>query len=599
MCGIYGFWKNSPLTEHDIQHGRVAIQDLKHRGPDNQSDWYDTPTGIFLAHARLSILDLSDHSNQPMQRDGTVLTYNGEIYNYKEIANTLRTHGIEIATQGDTEVLLQAWRYWGDKCLDHFDGMFAFALYHQNTLHLCTDPFGEKPIYWIQTETGFYFASEPAPLVKQLDLKPEFSAEDIASFLCLGFLTAPNTGYHGLNRLPPGTHLTYIPETGIHTHQYWAPTPPHVASQNPTALSEQDLDTITDALIQSLSVRLRSDVPLGVFLSSGVDSALVAALSAKELNQNTQTFTVKFSSKEVVDESEAASEIAKHLNLPHKVIDSKTDPQNASPEHFFNLYGEANDNLTVLSAHQMSVAATEHLKVALSGLGGDEMFYGYNKYQMLYKWRRWLSLNRILRTTIASSVSSFFPRKWQQLTNLLSAPENCDFIAAKNTNICRTLWELPDVLTFAKRTFPSETAITVMCRHHDLTHTMPSTFIPSIERASMRASLEVRTPFLNRHLYETVQEFDPAAFLAFGQKSVLRRILARYLPTQLLERKKHGFNHPTGHFLNHFAQSPPTVPNLEPYFTNRIWSQRLNKDWQTLALRLVVLDHFANTTSGN
>ena len=183
MCGIFGFLLNRPLKEEDMALGQEGTNALRHRGPDHTDHWADAEGGLFLGHTRLSIIDLSDDSNQPMVRDGSVLVYNGEIYNYQELARDLGERGIPMTTSGDVEVLLQSWLRWGADCLNRFDGMFAFALYHGRRLHLATDPFGEKPLYWVKNSDGFYFSSEPGPLVELLDVKPEFTQKDITAFL--------------------------------------------------------------------------------------------------------------------------------------------------------------------------------------------------------------------------------------------------------------------------------------------------------------------------------------------------------------------------------------------------------------------------------
>lgn len=594
MCGIFGFWLNRAITPEDISMGNQGISELKHRGPDNQNHWADPSQGIFLGHARLSIIDLSNQSNQPMLLDHSVLVYNGEIYNYKELAKQLQKSGTHLHTTGDTEVLLQAWLNWQDACLLKLDGMFAFALYQNNQLHLATDPFGEKPLYWAQTDAGFFFSSEPAPLVKHLKLKPDFSSEDIAAFLSLGFLPAPRTGYHQLNRLQPGTWLTYSPTQTPHIRQYWTPSPPTQYKGKVRELSENDLDTITETLVSSLQTRLRSDVPLGIFLSSGIDSALVAALTTKELNQKPLAFTVKFPDTEVADESAGAQQIANFLKLPHTIINSTQDPARTNPSIVFDLFGEVNDNITASAAYQMSTLASSTLKVALSGIGGDELFYGYNKYQMAYQWERWLNQREGIRRFFARCYPAQTFGKWRQLAALLSAKDNNLFIAIKNTNTCHWLWDIPEIDTFANQYLAKPMPPGLMARYFDLVYTLPGSFIPAIERASMRASLEVRTPFLNRQLFETLSQFDQRAFLAFGQKSVLKRILWRYLPEDLFSFKvKKGFKYPQKTFLDNFVTTP-NIQGIAQSQLNFVWQNKDNPTWRNMATRLAILDHFLN-----
>ena len=594
MCGIFGFVLNHPLSESDIALGEAGTAALRHRGPDHSDVWIDRERGVFLGHNRLSIIDLSDGSNQPMVRDGAVLAYNGEIYNYRELRQELSGKGFSLSTTGDVEVLLQSWNAWGASCVEHFDGMFAFALYENGRMHLATDPFGEKPIYWAETKDGVYFASECNPLIDLLGLAFEPSAHDTAAFLCLGFLPSPATGYRGLYRMPQATWLTVTPEGPPKQTTYWAPPEPRSYAGRLDPLSESDLDSIVEALVDSLKVRLRADVPLGIFLSSGVDSALTAALAAKELHADSLALTVRFGDAEVDDESEAAAAIANSLGLPHQVVDSADDPARGEPHAILDLFGEPNDNITVAAAYQMSLAAThtQGLKVALSGVGGDEVFYGYNKYQALFRWRRWLRIDQRLRRPAAALTEGLFRDKWAGFRSIMSAGDRARFIAAKNLPVWPWLAEVPEVDEWAQEFFASYDGVPIEMagRHIDLVHTMPASYIPGIERGSMRASLEVRTPFLSRRLIDVTSRFDQRAFLAFGQKSVLRRILARYLPRELFDRPKRGFNYPVGRFLEGFSDTPQ-VPGLDQSKVDRAWREK-GEPWQKLNARLAILGHF-------
>lgn len=597
MCGIFGFWLNGEITDDDISLGKQGVAALKHRGPDHQNFWVNKQKGLFLGHARLSIIDVSAQSHQPMERGNHVISYNGEIYNFQELARKIQSDKITLQTSGDTEVLLQSWMHWGPQCLNDLDGMFAFALYDHQRLHLVVDPFGEKPLYWAQTNDGLYFSSEPEPLVSLLNLTPNFSDEDIATFLSLGFMPSPKTGFQNLYRIPPGTHQTWSSPHNKTEYKYWQPNPTQIPKDSLTPLSESALDKIAETLTDSLRVRLRADVPLGLFLSSGVDSILIAALTKKELQQDVQTYTVKFSDAEVADESGIASQVTKHLQLPHTIIHSDQDPARTDPNVIFDLFGEANDNITTAAAYQMSLVASKSLKVALTGMGGDEMFYGYNKYQQSYRWRHWLKLPESLRQIISSYYPSFFPKRWHNLITLLSAKDAQRFLATKNTPFFHWLKRLPAFDTISKSYFGTyNMPIELVGRHFDLIHTMPDTFIPAMERASMRASIEIRTPFLNRKLYETLSNYDQRALIAFGSKSVLRRILKRYVPERITQLPKQGFNYPQSTFLSHF-QNQPNIPQLPQKLITQAWQQKDNPSWRSLLVRLCILDHFQNTAT--
>lgn len=591
MCGIFGFHLNRPLDEADLRLGKQGMDALRHRGPDHGSFWADREKGVFLGHRRLSIIDVSEKSNQPMARGGDVLVYNGEIYNYREIAKDLAQGGVLFDSKGDTEVLIQAWRKWGSACVDRFDGMYAFALYGEGTLRLATDPFGEKPLYWVETEDGLYFSSEPNPLVKLLDLSPEFTPADVTAFLCLGFLPGERTGYRGLRRMDPGTWLTYA-EGQTQIRRHYQPPQPEPASGRVRDLSERDLDAIAGALVDSLRVRLRADVPLGIFLSAGVDSLLVAALAARELGCKALALTVKFPDRETHDESREAAEAAGYLGLPHEIIDSGEDPARMDPSLIFDLFGEANDNITVAAAYQMSLVAASRLKVALSGMGGDEMFYGYNKYLFMYKWRHLLKLGATSRNRISTLFKAISPRRFNTPRILSSTSDATRFLAVKNFAAWEWMRELPGLEGVAGGLFPPGKDICLSGRQFDLTQTMPCSFIPAMERGSMRASLEVRTPFLSRDLLQVLSGFDQRSFLAFGQKAALRRILGRYLPVRLFDFPKRGFNYPKGLLLGARSPRVPRIPYIDEPKVAELWNQRHKKDWQSFAVRLTILEHF-------
>ena len=475
MCGIFGFLLSRSLTSSDLQLGKIGTEMLSHRGPDNSSYWADNEQGIFMGHRRLSIIDVSEKSNQPIQKNGIVLVYNGEIYNYLEIAKELKKSGIEFYSSGDAEVVLEAWKYWGESCLDRFDGMFAYALYQEGMLHLITDPFGEKPLYWAQTKDGIYFSSEPTPLVKLLDLNSNFSVDDVTAFLSLGFLPRERTGYSNLSKVNPGTHIAFSRDNYQKTNKYYAPPTPQWYEGPLVELTENDLDIITDSIINSLSIRLRSDVPLGIFLSSGVDSILLAALSVKELSNYPQALTVKFPENSVNDESSNAAKVAEYLGLPHEIIDSSDDVARTDPNLIFDLYGEANDNITVAANYQMSKIARSRIKVAVSGIGGDELFYGYNKYQFILKWRNFLNINEKTRNSISVLLGMMSFDRLDTIKKLMSTSDALRFIAAKNLDAIDWLSNLPRAQDVARELFSDDIDIALLGRHFDLIQTMPFT----------------------------------------------------------------------------------------------------------------------------
>lgn len=584
MCGIFGFYLKESLDEEDISLGVSGVNALKHRGPDNQNYWYNAEHGIFLGHTRLSILDISEKSNQPMIDSEHVMVYNGEIYNYKEISKGLSS-GEYLKSTGDTEVLFNCWKEYGEKCLAKLDGMYAFAVYNkrERTLDLFSDYFGEKPLYWFESNKGIYFSSELNPLVKLLAISSDFSESDVSAFLSFGFMPGQRTGYKQTKALEPASHLRIEDSGSYNLKKYWTPQERIIENTSTVKpLAEKDIDLFQDALLESLQVRLRSDVPLGLFLSSGLDSSVIASLAKKELNFDIECLTVKFNDPEVSDESAMASKIALFLDLPHKIIDSKDDPARKDRNVIYDLFGEANNNITIAAAYQMSLAARESFKVALCGVGGDEIFFGYNKYHELYHLDNLGITSRIKK--MAKNILRGHKNNFDSLNNFMK------FLYIKNSayfdelSLYLNLDEISQYFMSSENVPSFESA-----RMFDLRQTMPFSYIPALERASMRVGLEVRTPFLNRKLFDLVSSYDSRVFLVDGKKDVLRRILSRYLPEKLFNHSKKGFRYPLQSFLK---ERPPEANGFTKETVANLWEKKALKGIDEICVRMQILEFF-------
>ncbi len=590
MCGIFGFLLNRPLAGADLERGRRATARLRHRGPDGSGEWMDLERGAYLGHTRLAILDRSEANAQPLSRAGLTLTYNGEIYNFVELREELEAAGHGVTTSGDTEVLFTAWREWGPAALDRFDGMYAFALYDGVRLHLVTDPFGEKPVFWAKTAEGVYFASEAQVLIELLALGFAPSQQEVTSFLALGYLPAPATGYPGMEALPPATHLTLDAGGVVAQRRYWCPPAPQRCGGPVRPLSEAELDRIHEVLTGSLARRLRADVPLGLFLSSGVDSTLVAAILAKDLRADVTAYTVSF--PDGADESAIASGIARRLGLHHRVIDSRENEDwRDAPGQLAALYATPNDNLTVMAVRQMSELARSRMTVALSGLGGDEIFFGYQKYVFLYRKRRhYRLLAPIVNLAAPFDGALRRLRAWRTASQLLRGCDGWRYLALKNSGMRELLEQLPGVEAWACGLLTDGgTDLAFRVRDFDLHNTLPGSIIPPIDRGSMRAGLEVRTPYLSRDLIETVARLDPRSFLAHGQKEPLRRLLDRYLPREALYAGKQGFVFPETRYLKTCPDQAPEAPLAPEGFREQAWRNRVRPEYGRLAIRIALL----------
>lgn len=596
MCGIFGFFLNRPLNEDDLTRGREGARALAHRGPDGEGEWYDRQAGAYLGHRRLSIIDLSERSAQPMRREQHVLAYNGAIYNYRSLRDRLTGLGAKFSSDGDTEVLLRAWQQFGRYCLDHLDGMFAFALWDGESAWLATDHFGEKQLYVAETGDGVYISSELGPLVRLLKPKLDLSPAALTPFYALGYVPAPGTSYIGVKHLPPAT-LIRISQGRLGPFEtYWRPQLPEPGRGRIRKLSEHELDRVGDALIESVNGRLEADVPTCIFLSSGVDSSLIAAITARELQRDLPCLTVSFPRGRVVDEGESAGRIAKHLGLKHTILKSRDNPDEIDAAYLFVLFGQLNENMTVASVEQMALAATDSgFKVGLSGIGGDEIFFGYKKLAFFYKYRRLYNAPQLLRLLAAhmTAPARFIHSKLSIYRNLFAVDQSERFLALKNQPAIAGLRTLSGYDAWLRQAFPETgRSMEIEGAYIDLVDTMVNSQLPTFDLGSMRASHELRTPFLNRKLLASLADMDARVFFSSGQKTVLRRLLRRYLPNDLLDKRKMGFRFPA-ELLTVDYRKPVRCPGLPDATAAQAWANADEPGWQRLKLRGILAHEFS------
>jgi len=592
LCGIFGFWLNRPLNDDDIEQGKAALQMLAHRGPDGESSFADRENGLFLGHRRLAILDLDDRSSQPMHRFGATMVYNGEIYNFVELREELEKRGIKFRTTGDSEVLIAAWQEYGQEMFEKLDGMYAVCIRDQDGIILATDPFGEKPLYIYETYEGFYFASEPKPLIQigRLDFVPSQREENL--FLALGFLPPPMTGYKNLSVAPPGFFRRYVTPDNCSTKSHsYSPYSQGGGARRP---DDAFLDEVSEVLSTSIARRLRSDVPIGLFLSAGVDSALLAAMISTELKKDITSYTVTFPDGR--DEADGASDIANYLRIQHRVIDSReTVSPDLLPKVLTDIYAVPNDNLTAISVEQMSRAARSEVTVALSGLGGDELAYGYNKYDFMVQNAVFYKAPPVLYDLLAllTPKSNLF-RKVSTLIRFMRCSPSWRTIAIKNGIAVDALEDMQNLLDLSEWLDDTAETAAAGMRSFDIQQTMPANYIPSVDRGSMRASLEVRCPFLSVDLFRKMDELNVHAFEAVGRKHVLKRLLNRYLPDELVEKPKQGFVFPVQRWSNTLGRVMPQRFDKFPRLKS-MWQQREQSEVSMLFWRAELLGQLKRT----
>ncbi len=575
MCGISGLWDRAQgagngACERSLVAAATGMTDaLAHRGPDGAAVWTDAPAGLALGHRRLSILDLSAAGDQPMvSRDGRwVLVYNGEIYNAPEIARDLRG---PLRGHCDTEVLLEACARWGvEATLPRLAGMFAFALWDRRDreLWLVRDRLGIKPLAYAWQDERLLFASDLTGLRAAPGFRAEVEPAAVAGYLRRGCVPAPLTILAGVRKLPPG-HLLRVPAVGAPQLSAWWSLEALPAPGSGGVPDDLD-DRLAALLDRVVRQHLASDVPLGAFLSGGIDSSLVVATMARVAEAPVHTFSIGFADP-AYDEAAHAKAIARHLGTRHTEL--ILEPAHAHdviprlPEIYDEPFADASQIPTFLVCRLARQAVT----VALSGDGGDEGFAGYTRHTAIDRlWRRAGALPPGLRGLGAGALTAVSPAVWDTLGQALPARLRPRQLGDKLHKLARLLgedslagmyrqslghWPDPSALIAAPEpgfalARPPEDRIAHL-RWLDMAGYLPDDILTKVDRAGMAVSLEARVPLLDHRVVEFAWSLPSRALIADGQgKQPLRRLLARHLPRALFERPKMGFELPLGAWL--------------------------------------------------
>tara|TARA_Y100000816_G_C26108192_1_gene589870 strand:- start:8556 stop:10448 length:1893 start_codon:yes stop_codon:yes gene_type:complete len=568
-------------------------QTLLHRGPDNSGVWLDRNSGTVLGHQRLAIIDLSSAGNQPMQsKSGRyIITYNGEIYNHLEVRRELERSDSGIKWQGnsDTETLLESIEYWGvEKVLNKIDGMFAFGIWDQKnrSLILARDRLGEKPLYYGWQGKGnnktFLFSSE----LKALKVHPEFhgeiNREAIALQLRHNCIPAPYSIYKNIYKLLPGNYLklTYNDlKKGFLPHSiiYWSLKECAIYGNNNKLFhnEEEIKNNLENQLQQSVKKQLISDVPIGAFLSGGIDSSTIVALMQSQLNYPIKTFTIGFS-EDAYSEAEYAKKIANHLNTDHtELYVSPKMALDVIPK-LSTIYDEPFSDSSQIPMFLVSQLAKQHVKVSLSGDGGDELFCGYNRYTISKKFWQILRLMPLaLRKFLKSRIHSISPKNWYKIAHLLPGSGQYTSFGDKMHKGANTLeadtaldlyyilcshWQNPSEVvinsqepgTLLTNLRPELTNLSDQQKMMvlDLLTYLPDDILVKVDRSAMASSLETRAPFLDHKLIELAWKIPQSLKIKNGSgKWILRQILNKYVPNNLTERPKMGFAVPLDSWL--------------------------------------------------
>jgi len=570
MCGIAGvIGAAAAVATVESMTGR-----LHHRGPDDRGVWHED--GACLGHTRLSIIDLSPAGHQPMELDELVLTYNGEIYNFRELRARLpgpfRSHS-------DTEVLLHLYREHGEDCVRHLQGMFAFAIWDRKRRRLfgARDHLGIKPFHYAHSDTGFAFASELDALRAAAPAAVDPIA--IVDYLTYGYVPSPRTIYAGLRKLPPG-HAFVLEDGELRTWRYWSPSPEIRVDDMATAVAR------TQALLeQVVPAQLVSDVPIGLFLSGGIDSATVAAFAGR-----ISTFTLGFEDP-TASEAEAARSVAKHLGTDHHELTANARDVRTAVDTVARSFGEPFGDSGAWSSYLVAQLARKHVTVALSGEGGDELFGGYKRYWKLQSNSPGRSARVLTRLLPATSRLRHSLAKRAASGLEAAAMRGAGIVGASLDAIIDSRLVDPehDRLWSYRQFWREDLHPTQRLRWMDLHTTLPDALLTKVDRASMAHALEVRPPLLDHRLVEFAFSLHPDLLVdpaARRGKLVLRELMHARLPSGHLDRPKKGFGLPIRRWLR---QDPGYVRHaMTTLLDARILRTPVDQDFDKIWLLLVL-----------
>lgn len=587
MCGIAGFWRSGPISGDDSHAvARRMATALAHRGPDAEGTWVDEDAGIALAHRRLSIIDLSPLGGQPMvsARGRFVIVFNGEVYNHGAMRRELEARanaGVTFRGHSDTEVMLAAIEAWGlEAAVRRFVGMFAFALWdrQQHRLHLVRDRLGIKPLYYGWAGNTLLFGSELRALTVHPNFRAEIDRGAIALLLRHNCIPAPYSVYRGVYKLLPGTILTLGgPESAdVSPVAYWsARQVAEKGTSDPfTGTDAEAVEQLEILLREAISLRMIADVPIGAFLSGGLDSSTVVALMQAQSDRPIRTFTIG-STDPGFDESPHARAVSRHLGTDHTELIVTPDDALAVIPRLATLYDEPFADSSQIPTFLISALTRRDVTVALSGDGGDELFAGYNRHvwaKRVWSGVRWLP--RAVRNVQANAITAVSPDAWDSLfervrhliprtlrygnpgyklhkmADVLSAPSieaiydrlssHWDAPTSVVLDATEPMTALADPAHAAR--LPS---FVEKMLYLDLVTYLPDDILTKVDRASMAVGLEARVPLLDHRVVEFAWRLPLSMKYRDGKsKWLLRQILYRHVPRSLVERPKVGFGIP-------------------------------------------------------
>lgn len=582
MCGIAGFIERGGLSAKASASLRAMTDAIEHRGPDDEGHWLDAHSGVALGHRRLAIIDLSPAGHQPMHAPSGrfVLIFNGEIYNHHQLRQRLEKEGHAPIWRGhsDTEVLLACFDRWGVKrTLEEANGMFAIALWDRidSRLTLARDRAGEKPLYYGWQGNTFVFASELKAITAHPDFCKSIDRNAVAAFMRVGYVPAPLSIWQGIAKLQPAHRIDILmddPKPAA-SRAYWDIH--SIAAQgaaSPARDCPELVDELDTLLRDSVRLRMEADVPLGAFLSGGVDSSVITALMQTQSSRPVQTFSIGFAERDY-DESGYARAVAQHLGTEHSELRVSTAEAQAILPLIPQIWDEPFADASQIPTYLVNALARGKVTVALSGDGGDELFAGYNRHVLGAKiWNQFGSLPQPIRKTIAAALAhpatgnaaarvsrstgiggrvAGLAERLPKIAAVMAADTPADAYArlvaqwqAEEHPVLDAEWHGrgPEVPAFSD----FRNAMLFL----DTVTFLPDDILTKVDRAGMAVSLEGRIPFLDHRLMEFAWRVPMTAKVRDGRgKHILREVLYRYVPAALIDRPKAGFAVPVGDWI--------------------------------------------------
>ena len=609
MCGIYGSTK---LYSKD--QVKDKLERIRFRGPDKLKFTYLNDS-VVLGHNRLSIIDLDERSNQPFTYAEKIhIVFNGEIYNFQELKTALTKEGHSFKTTSDTEVICAAYMAYGKACVSKFNGMFSFVIYDERNQELfgARDRLGQKPFYYYLDDNTFEFASQLSA-IQQHNHKLSISSDAISYYLAWGNIPDPYSIFNEVKKLKAGHSFTYKLNSKEYTENcYWDISIKH---DNPFKGTFQEAKEILNSTLKdAVKIRLFADVPVGVFLSGGVDSSAIAALATQSTNSKVKTFSVKFNEKGF-DESVYAQQVADHLQTDHHVIECNYEEGINLIKDFSYYYDEPFADSSAIPSMLLSKYTRKHVTVALSGDAGDETFIGYDRYLMTKRGSNLYKVPSGLRNSVAYLLKIAPHYKLKTLSEALKFQDlNTVYLSAMTGVNLDWITGNTDYLQISERKYLEHTNKNLLERisSFDLKTYLNWDINTKVDRATMAYSLESRSPLMDYRVVELAQSL-PTDFKMKGinQKRILKEVLYDYVPKEIFNRPKAGFTMPFSEWfktelkdyvLDELSLSNlKNIPNIDAGKVQTKIQQHMDGSWNRYPLiwKLLVLKQWLSTNGKN